>query len=356
MDFKHIKTEYKAFDFAISSEPIELGKGEWIIRGYASMRNIDNGGDRLIKGAFLDSIKERFTDQKAKNGKSKIKVLWQHQAEWIIGQLLEAYEDDQGLFVSIKLIQHPRFGHAERAYVLAQLGEIDSFSIGYKVLEDKEVYENGRKIRELIRVKFYEISLVTFPMNELAEFTQVKDEENMNEKILEAIQSLTAEVSLALKALATPVAPVEEATVIEEVKTEETVVEVPEVKKADDLVLEIKFDTAEMTSVLTKFHDDIISEVKSLLEEKAMMKCKDCGASMECKKCNKSHDEVMDTIDPTSACEEKKAEETIKEYEENTVFDLPEVVEAGEELKNNSNPENAEEDFLDFLLTKDFKF
>lgn len=341
--------EYKSFDFTLTNEPVELGKGEWIIEGYASTRNIDNGNDRVIKDAFIESIKTRFTEQKAKNGKSKIKVLWQHDPSEIIGQLLETYEDDDGLFVKIKIIKHPAFKTAERAYILAQLGEIDSFSIGYKVLEDKKVKENGREIRELIKVKWYEVSLVTFPMNELAEFTTVKEEDEMDEKILEAINGLTEQVSLALKTLAESKTTTEEVLpepVVEEVKETE-VPEKAEEKKADDLVIDVKFNVKELEDVFTKFREDILTEVKSLLtvqEEKAMMKCKDCGSTMECKKCSK--EDIIEEIDPT--CDESmKSAEAIEDKN---------AQEVSEEAKNNSDPENSEEDYLDFLLTKEFKF
>ena len=351
--------EYKSFDFKVSNVE-ELTNGEWIVEGYASTWTTDNGNDRLVRGAFLDSYRERFVDQKAKNGKSKIKILWQHDPADIIGQLLEAREDEHGLFIRVQLIKHPLFVNAEKAYILSKLGELDSFSIGYKVLKSRKVSEDGAEIKELIKVKWYEVSFVTFPMNELAEFTSVKEEdeyEEMNEQILEAINSLKEDLSLVLKSLVEKPEPV-----VEEVKTEEAQIQIGENQLAPELVekkndesltIDLKLDVEDFKAVLEVFRNEILAEVKALLPSGVEIKAEEEKANL-CANCKKPmKEDIIETIDPT--CDESMKSD-IKEFEEKTPYELPEVVEAGTELKNNSNPENSEEDFLDYLLTKEFKF
>ena len=342
--------EYKSFDFKVSNVE-ELEDGEWLIEGWASTWTKDNGNDRVMFGAFRESYEERFVKQKKLNGKSKIKVLWQHDPSDIIGQLIEAREEDKGLYVKIKLINHPLFINAAKAYILAKLGEIDSFSIGYKTLAKRKVFEDGVEITELIKVKWYEVSIVTFPMNELAEFTSVKDEdEEMNEKVIELLTSLDLKLSEVL----TQTAPKEEA---DEVKTEETQINISESK----VQLEpsaIKLDVTDLAEVFNAFKAQLLEEVKSMvtelftvptvplpevivtvngeevkseevLEEKAKMHCKDCGHDMQCPQCSagmKSDDSAI----------------------------IEEVVE--EKSENISDPEIKEEDILDLLLNREFKF
>ena len=192
--------EYKSLNFDVKAVTQEVESGDWIIEGYASTYTLDNGGDRIRKGAFTETIAERFTNQKALNGKSKIKILWQHKTDAIIGSLLEIREDDTGLYVSLKLINDPDFKKAAIAYKLAKMGEIDSFSIGYKTApcDCVMVDEGDMEIREIIRLKLYEISIVTFPMNEQAEFTNVKNDEELT-KVDEQVIELLKEIKMLLE-------------------------------------------------------------------------------------------------------------------------------------------------------------
>ncbi len=186
--------EYKsiAFDVEVKESPLE--SDQWIIEGYASTYDIDSGNDRIEKGAFKNTIKERFTDPKALNGKSKIKALWQHNTDDLIGTILELREDPKGLFCRIQLFRDPVFCSAEKAYRLAKYGEIDSFSIGYKpVVWEYEEIDNACSIRIIKELKLYEISVVTFPMNERAEFTNVKKDGElmlMNEEMIKLLTEI----------------------------------------------------------------------------------------------------------------------------------------------------------------------
>lgn len=52
-----------------------------------------------------------------------------------IAKTLEAYEDEQGLYIKGKLILEVQ--QAKEAYALMKEGVIDEFSIGYSVLADE---------------------------------------------------------------------------------------------------------------------------------------------------------------------------------------------------------------------------
>lgn len=148
--------EYKQAHLTLKKEPDEDGSFE----GYASVFDVvDNGLDVVAKGAFVDSLAER-----------KPKLLWQHDVDKPIGVWDEIREDEKGLFVKGRLLKDVAQGR--EAMALLRAGALDSMSIGYRVEESVE--EGGGRIRRLTKVKLYEISLVTFPMLEVANVTAVK--------------------------------------------------------------------------------------------------------------------------------------------------------------------------------------
>jgi HK97 family phage prohead protease len=138
-------------------------KDDGTFTGYAStFGNVDNGYDQVMPGAFTKTLAVRTAPQ--------IKMLWQHDATQPIGVWTEAKEDKSGLYVEGKLLRDVQRG--AEAYALMKAGVIDSMSIGYKTLES-EFAQNG--VRQLKEVGLYEISLVTFPMNDFARVDSVKD-------------------------------------------------------------------------------------------------------------------------------------------------------------------------------------
>jgi HK97 family phage prohead protease len=99
---------------------------------------------------------------------SKIKLLWQHSSYEPMGVYTEIREDEKGLFVKGKL---PK-AHSKAADCIALLkcGALDSMSIGYGTRKDE--VKDG--VRRLLDVELYEVSIVTFPMNEKATMTGMK--------------------------------------------------------------------------------------------------------------------------------------------------------------------------------------
>ena len=148
--------ERKAVHFEIKKDDI-AGR---VFAGYASTFDVDLGGDIITPGAFKKTIEGR---------QQAIKVLWQHNEP--IGKSMRLYEDSIGLFVEGK-VSKTRLG--DEAIELMRDGVVDQMSIGFSVPAGKsEMSDDGlRVIRE---VKLYEFSAVTFPMNENAIITSVKN-------------------------------------------------------------------------------------------------------------------------------------------------------------------------------------
>ena len=148
--------ERKALKFEIKKDDI-AGR---VFSGYASTFDVDLGGDIITPGAFKKTIDGR---------QDKIKVLWQHNEP--IGKSMRLYEDSIGLFVEGK-VSKTRLG--DEAIELMRDRVIDQMSIGFSIPAGKsDMSDEGlRIIRE---VKLFEFSPVTFPMNENAIITSVKN-------------------------------------------------------------------------------------------------------------------------------------------------------------------------------------
>ena len=148
--------ERKAVHFEIKKDDI-AGR---VFSGYASTFDVDLGGDIIVPGAFKKTIEGR---------QQAVKVLWQHNEP--IGKSMRLYEDSVGLFVEGK-VSKTRLG--DEAIELMRDGVVDQMSIGFTIPAGKsEISDDGlRVIRE---VKLFEFSPVTFPMNENAIITSVKN-------------------------------------------------------------------------------------------------------------------------------------------------------------------------------------
>jgi Escherichia/Staphylococcus phage prohead protease len=117
--------------------------------------NVDLGGDTILPGAF-----------KSLNSGRMPKMLYQHDQTKIAGLWTAMHEDSRGLYVKGRLINTPI---GNQAYVEMKEGALDGLSIGYETVDSE-----GRNPRKLKEVNLWEVSLVTFPMNQAATIEAVK--------------------------------------------------------------------------------------------------------------------------------------------------------------------------------------
>lgn len=168
---------------------------EGTFEGYVStFDNVDLVGDVMVKGAFKKTLRDR---------KGKIRLLWQHDRNTPIGVFETLKEDSKGLYVKARLAMNTQKG--KEAHELLKLGAMDSMSIGYSTIIEE--YDREKNLNYLKEVKLFEGSLVTFPANESATVSDVKqdaDEEtifsNLNneekKKVLIFLKSLKNDASL----------------------------------------------------------------------------------------------------------------------------------------------------------------
>ena len=135
-----------------------------IFEGYAStFGNKDQGGDIMEYGAFAKSLKAR--------GARGVKMLADHDPTKRVGVWTEMAEDENGLYVKGQLLTEKSIG--KEAYIDLKAGALSGLSIGGRATLTSQ---DGRKRARMIKEwDLYEISLVTFPMNEMATVTAVKD-------------------------------------------------------------------------------------------------------------------------------------------------------------------------------------
>lgn len=149
--------EYKAFKFELESSD-ESGE----FSGYAAVfGNRDSGDDIIEKGAFSKTIREDF---------DRIKILALHNDCWLpVGKPIELREDEKGLFIRGK-ISDTSMGRDIQT--LLKDGVLNELSIGYDAVAFDFDSETG--VRHLKEIRLWEVSVVTWAMNDQARIEEVK--------------------------------------------------------------------------------------------------------------------------------------------------------------------------------------
>lgn len=149
--------EYKAFKFELESSD-ESGE----FSGYAAVfGNRDSGDDIIERGAFSKTIREDF---------DRIKILALHNDCWLpVGKPIELREDEKGLYIRGK-ISDTSMGRDVRT--LLRDGVLSELSIGYDAVIFDFDSETG--IRHLKEIRLWEVSVVTWAMNNQAKIEEVK--------------------------------------------------------------------------------------------------------------------------------------------------------------------------------------
>jgi hypothetical protein len=123
------------------------------IEGYASLfGEIDQARDMVLRGAFADTLSRR--------GVRRIPMLFQHDPSEPVGVWLELREDHRGLYARGRLI--PDVMRARELLSLLKAGAVDGLSIGFRTTKGR--IDAKTRVRSLLAVDLWEISIVTFPL------------------------------------------------------------------------------------------------------------------------------------------------------------------------------------------------
>ena len=146
-----MKREFQFELKSISSEGTFVGLA-------STYNNVDLGNDMVLPGAFTKTLAEKG---------GQVPLLMGHDSKMPIA-IAQLSDSPQGLMVQGKLILEA--DGSRSAYALLKAGVIKGLSIGYDTI--KSTMDGG--VRKLSELKLWEISLTSFPMNELAVVTSVK--------------------------------------------------------------------------------------------------------------------------------------------------------------------------------------
>lgn len=128
------------------------------IRGYAAVFNQwseDLGGfrEKIRQGAFAKTIKE-----------ADVRALFNHDPNYVLGRnkagTLSLSEDDKGLAIEV---DPPDTQWARDLLVSIDRGDINQMSFGFSTIKDEWAGKDGDTTRELVEVKLYDVSPVTYP-------------------------------------------------------------------------------------------------------------------------------------------------------------------------------------------------
>ncbi len=143
---------FKSFPASLKAAEDEPGVFEAVV---AVFGNVDRGGDRIVKGAFARTLKDRGLPP----------VLWGHDfSRPPIGAVEEAKETDEGLYVRARLF----VDSSERAAEVnagMKAGVVREFSFAYEVQDAAEITEDGATVNELKDLDLWEVSPVVVGMN-----------------------------------------------------------------------------------------------------------------------------------------------------------------------------------------------
>ena len=126
--------------------------------------NIDHALDRVVDGAYRDSVAAH------KAAGTMPKFFWMHNPwEPPVGMWEKMEEDGKGLYLEGKFANTPR---GNELYELYREKALDSFSIGYRVNDEKWNSQLG--CNDLIKIDIREVSAVTFACNEESRLVEIK--------------------------------------------------------------------------------------------------------------------------------------------------------------------------------------
>lgn len=158
VEFKRFPASFKA-----AAEGAAPGVFEALVSVFG---NVDLGGDRMVPGAFVRTLKERGLPP----------IYWNH--DWRLGPIghTEAAEErEKGLWVRGALFVGDDVADptVRRLHAGMKAGAIREFSFAYDVKGDRTVTEDGEEIRELVDVDLFEVGPVTVGMNPDTELLEV---------------------------------------------------------------------------------------------------------------------------------------------------------------------------------------
>lgn len=150
------------------------GTEDGVFEAIVATYDLDSVGDRIIPGAFKDTLAEW-----AAKG-DPIPVLWSHMSsdpDCHIGEVLEAKEIDEGLWVKARIDLDEEEKKARKVYKLLKGRRVTQFSFAYDIDEGAFVTDNEDDdyYFELRKLKLYEVGPCLIGANQETELLTIKN-------------------------------------------------------------------------------------------------------------------------------------------------------------------------------------
>jgi HK97 family phage prohead protease len=175
------------------------GTDEGVFEAIVAAYNLDSVGDKISPGAFAETLAEW------KGRGDPIPVLWSHMShdpEYHIGEVLEAEERPEGLWVKAR-IDLDEGSKAEKVYRLLKGRRVTQFSFAYDIEEGSWIEQkDGPGYYELRKLKLYEVGPTLIGANQATELLDVKSATGVEDglaKVQEALEGLKAGRTLSAK-------------------------------------------------------------------------------------------------------------------------------------------------------------
>jgi uncharacterized protein len=139
--------------------------GDGIVEALVATYDIDSAGDRIVPGAFAESLKSWGESGNA------IPFIWSHlhdDLDAYLGDVIEAKETDDGLWVRAQLDMDD--DRARKAYRLLKSGRVRNYSFAYEVLDSEQ---QGDELL-LKSLKLFEVGPTLIGMNQQTRTLAVK--------------------------------------------------------------------------------------------------------------------------------------------------------------------------------------
>lgn len=154
---------------------VKSAEGAIFIEGYANTNDKDRVGDVVLPSAFKASLPTYMENPV---------LLYQHNWDMVLGNIVAADVTDKGLYVKGKL-SNAKDVEDVKTKILE--GALRTFSIGYN--ETDAVYDERTKTNVIKELELLEISVVTIPANSASKFTVVQQEKNETNEMEKSIES-----------------------------------------------------------------------------------------------------------------------------------------------------------------------
>ena len=166
------RMKYLPISLVLKADENKVG----LVSGVASTNDIDLVRDIVEVGAFKESIEKQM-----RSSKPFFPLKAEHRT--VIGKIFELNQTSDGLAIKAQMEiadegSSIRHATADETYLNVKSGTQDSFSVGFRIIDEKMEVKDGRAIYRITKADLKEVSVVANPANPEAVIESIKSLED----------------------------------------------------------------------------------------------------------------------------------------------------------------------------------